>query len=83
MNEPFTDAIITELFTRPGQSRFLLASHLNMSAEAVKDQLGELERQGLVVSSQGEGDDEPTFWASKHAAREVSSAAVSDEVVGV
>jgi hypothetical protein len=82
MADPITtNLIITELFVRPGQSRYLLASHLKVPAEIVKGQLTELEHQGMVVSSQGEGDDEPTFWASKDAVREVAPAAVSAEAV--
>lgn len=59
--------ILSELMTRPGQSKYLLASHMHVSPVELDAQLEELTRDGTIVRSDVAGDSEPVFWAAKRA----------------
>jgi DNA-binding HxlR family transcriptional regulator len=63
--------IVGELLARPGQSKYLLASHLQVPPTVLERKLNQLTEQGMVVKAEVPGDDEPVFWASEHAAQEM------------
>lgn len=60
-----TSAIIRELMARPGQSRYLLASHMHVPPSVLGEQLQRLVDQGSLVASHAQGDNEPLFWAAE------------------
>jgi hypothetical protein len=66
MSDSVTNKVILqELVARPGQSRYLLASHLGLPPSQLETNLNMLAEQGKVVKADVEGDEEPVFWASK------------------
>jgi hypothetical protein len=68
-----TTAIIRALLERPGQSKYSLASELLVPSEVLERQLQKLQLEGLIVTSEVSGDDEPIFWATQDAAQTLGS----------